>query len=125
MLGNADQRIRNEAINALCDFCELQVQRVEYNAGLNANQQLITEFISEFLSQELPYPLYNLVNDPKVPVGDSNFVKVKRNIGKFFFNITNILMDLESNDRQVNVQVFFLIIMMLIYFVFISISSVL
>lgn len=97
MLSDADQRIRTEAINALCDFNLLQIQRIKYNSSPEICLELVTEFISKILSHELKC---DLTKSSLSPITEQS-VPAKRHFGHSLFNLTNMLLNLESNERQV------------------------
>lgn len=99
MLKDSDARIRNEAANALLilNCCQLK----HPNKGIN----LMAEFTAEILANEVPFSL----NNPVEPLHGFHFAsdsndqrKVKRVLGKYLFDLSNMLFDLKSTEQLVN-----------------------
>lgn len=108
MLNDADPRIRNEAINALCEFNFLKSLRCQKNEKYS-NKHVIIEFISDILSQEVPYPLQPS-NEMFISLDNSqNNQQIERYLGKCLFDLTNMLLELESKEQLVNSIIVYLI----------------
>lgn len=107
MLNDADPRIRNEAINALCEFNFLKSLRCQKNEKYS-NKHVIIEFISDILSQEVPYSL-KPSNEMFISLDSQNNQQIERYLGKCLFDLTNMLLELESKEQLVNLIIAYLI----------------
>lgn len=102
MLKDGDARIRNEAANALFElFCSASV-------GERGETHSITEFAAEILSNEVPFHL----DDPMEPLrgfhfqlnrDESNYQQIQRVLGKYLFDLANMLFSLKSSEQLVSV----------------------
>lgn len=100
MLSDSDARVRNEAANALFELYCLPFM------GEHCKNHCIFEFAAEILSNEVPFYL----NSPMEPLNgfhlDLNRTtysgqQIKRVLGKFLFDIANMLFSLKSSEQLV------------------------
>lgn len=101
MLRDGDARIRNEAASAMLEFNISQLKRT--NNGLN----LIAEFTAEILSNEVPFslecpldPLHGCQSMVNATQNDGR--PIKRVLGKYLFDLTNMMFDLKSSEQLVS-----------------------
>lgn len=95
MLGDVDARIRTEAIKAICD---LNVSHSLRNEHSSMDRSLVSEFLLENISIEIPY----LLNHQTIKKRIENNGQMKRNLGKCLFDLTNMLLDMESKECLVS-----------------------
>lgn len=98
MLKDGDARIRNEAANALLIFNLSQLKHP--NKGIN----FMAEFTAEILLNEVPFSIENSCE----PLHGFQFApnsydrrKVKRVLGKYLFDLSNMLFNLKSTEQLV------------------------
>lgn len=101
MLRDSDARIRNEATNALFELYCIQF------IDKNCKNHSISEFAAEILSNEVPFSL----NSPTVPLNGfhlelnatkTNYQHIKRVLGKYLFDLANMMFALKSGEQLVS-----------------------
>lgn len=97
MLSDSDARVRNEAANALFElYCSPFIDK-------NHKNNSILEFVAEILSNEVPFSL----NNPMEPLNgfhlgvNNNKQQIKRVLGKYLFDLVNMLFALKSSEQMV------------------------
>lgn len=98
MLRDSDARIRNEAANALFELnCSPFIDESSKNSS-------IAEFAAEMLSNEVPFSL-NSSMDPlsgfHLGMDCTKHQQVKRVLGKYLFDLANMLFALKSSEQLV------------------------
>lgn len=106
MLSDSDGRIRNEAASALLEFNIAQITRINGGIRKCPKNHLMSEFIAEILSTEIPFSLDN----PSEPLTgfqlelydiEENNRQIKLVLGIYLFDLTNMLFDLKSSEHLV------------------------
>lgn len=101
MLRDGDARIRNEAATAMLEFNSSQLKHT--NHGIN----LMAEFTAEILSNEIPFsldsPLELLHGCHQLMLNSTQNDErpIKRMLGKYLFELTNMMFDLKSTEQLV------------------------
>lgn len=101
MLRDSDARIRNEAANALFELnCSQFIDESYKNSS-------IAEFAVEILSNEVPFSLNSSI-EPKldefhlgINSTNYNYQQIKRVLGKYLFDLANMLFALKSSEQLV------------------------
>lgn len=101
MLRDSDARIRNEAANALFELhCLPFIDESCKNSS-------IAEFAAEILSNEVPFSLNSFI-DPlsgfHLGMDGAKHQQVKRVLGKYLFDLANMLFALKSSEQLVSNQ---------------------
>lgn len=106
MLRDSDARIRNEAANALFDhYCTQFIDA-------SCKKSSISEFAAEILSNEVPFSL----NSPMEPLSGFHLginsptydsQQIKRVLGKYLFDLANMLFALKSSEQLVSNQLIY------------------
>lgn len=101
MLRDSDARIRNEAASALFElYCSQFIDESCKNSS-------ISEFVAEILSNEVPFSL----NSPMEPLNGfhlginstkCDYQQIKRVLGKYLFDLANMLFALKSSEQLVS-----------------------
>lgn len=98
MLSDSDARIRNEAANALFELhCSQFIDE-------NCKNSSIAEFAAEILSNEVPFALNGSVeplNGFHLGMTSAEHQQVKRILGKYLFDLANMLFALKSSEQLV------------------------
>lgn len=106
MLSDSDARIRNEAASALLEFNISQLMRINGGIRICPKIHLMSEFIAEILSNEIPFSMDN----PSEPLAGfqldlygikENNRQIKQVLGIYLFDLTNMLFDLKSSENLV------------------------
>lgn len=96
MLRDSDARIRNEAANALYElYCSQFVNE-------RCKDSSITEFAVEILSNEVPFSLNSSMEPLSgFHLGMNCTKQIKRVLGKYLFDLANMLFALKSSEQLV------------------------
>lgn len=107
MLKDSDARVRNEAANSILEFNMLQAFHPNHRIELYSKSYMVTEFVAETLSNEVPFSMDNpsgCLNGFQPGFGfddNQDNAQMKRVLGRHLFDITNMLFDLKSNEQLV------------------------
>lgn len=107
MLKDSDARVRNEAANAINEFNVLQGTHKNKRPKLFSKNNLVTEFVAETLSNDVPFSIDNLSGhgfQPTIHLNSCNELEMKKVLGKHLFDITNMLFDLKSSEQLVSIR---------------------
>ncbi|XP_031632927.1 huntingtin [Contarinia nasturtii] len=102
MLKDTDARIRNEAATAIFEFNLSQAMRKTNVAHKHASDTLTIEFVTETLSNEVPFSMVNstgTLTGYQSGLGDVGHRQLKRVLGKHLHDLTNKLFDLKSTEQ--------------------------
>lgn len=96
MLGDNDQRVRNAAADALGELIENYKKNnkvgyvIRYEDGI-----LVNELVADRIFADLPSPLSHLMSEK----AESN--RIDEVLGKCLFHLSNLLLEIDSKQRQV------------------------
>lgn len=101
MLGDADIRVRTEAINAISDQIALPLLRYTQQKPI-ADKDLIMEFIGNVAIQDVPYQFLASTQLINSTLDANERQAVEQTLGNCLFDLTNLLFVLESREQLVN-----------------------
>lgn len=114
MLSEADLRIRTEALNAVSEYITLQASRCVTHTQI-ADTDLIMEFIGNALAQDVPYQLQTASRPFRFAFDANEKQAIEQSLGKCLFDLTNLMLELESREQLVLDSIQFLFSLITFY----------